>query len=160
MAFSITHFGSVQLSSWNYAFNKKGSINILMQKYTLSISNIPNIELHPLLQSEKPQFVGHGLRYSIPQWCWPMLTPMLPTIVSSWLDVLFLIFDTFKPVHLAPKTIPHSSALKSFVLPIHPLNGTHKKIHVSIVSRLKNPSLTCLLPFIYTDWSGSHRLHQ
>jgi hypothetical protein len=24
-------------------------------------------------------------------------------------------------------------------------------IHVSIVSRLKNPSFTCLLPFIYTD---------
>jgi hypothetical protein len=26
-------------------------------------------------------------------------------------------------------------------------------IHVSIISRLKNPSLTHLLPFIYTDWS-------
>ena len=25
---------------------------------------------------------------------------------------------------------------------------------VSVVSRVNNPSLTCLLPFIYTDWSG------
>ena len=41
-------------------------------------------------------------------------------------------------------TIPHSKALQSIVLPIHPLNGTH-------ASRLKNPSLTCLLNFIYTD---------
>uniref|UniRef100_A0A4W5MLI1 Fibronectin type-III domain-containing protein n=1 Tax=Hucho hucho TaxID=62062 RepID=A0A4W5MLI1_9TELE len=24
---------------------------------------------------------------SVPQGCWPMLTPMLPTVVSSWLDV-------------------------------------------------------------------------
>jgi hypothetical protein len=38
-----------------------------------------------------------------------------------------------------------SKALQSFVLPIHPL---------AIVSRLKNPSLTCLLPISYTDWRG------
>ena len=30
-----------------------------------------------------------------------------------------------KTVHLAPTTIPLSKALKSLVLPIHPLNGTH-----------------------------------
>ena len=51
--------------------------------------------------------------------------------------------------HLPP--YPLSKALTYFVLPIHPLNGTHKKIHVSIVSRLKNPTLTCLFFFIYTD---------
>ena len=28
------------------------------------------------------------------------------------------------------------------------------------VSRLKNQSLTCLLPFIYTDWSGFNKWHQ
>jgi hypothetical protein len=35
------------------------------------------------------------------------------------------ILDTLKPVRLAPTTIPCSMALKYFVLPIHPLNGTH-----------------------------------
>jgi hypothetical protein len=40
--------------------------------------------------------------------------------------------------------------LKYVVLPIHSLNGTYT-IHVSFVSRLKHPSLTCLLHFIYTD---------
>ena len=39
---------------------------------------------------------------------------------------------------------------KSSVLPIHPPNGTHT-IHVIIVSRLKNPSLTRLIAFIYTE---------
>jgi hypothetical protein len=33
---------------------------------------------------------------------------------------------------------------------------THTR-SVSIISRLKNPSLLCLLPFIYTDWSGFNR---
>ena len=33
-------------------------------------------------------------------------------------------------------------------------------IHVSIISSLKNPSLTCLLPFIYMDWSGFNKCHQ
>uniref|UniRef100_A0A8C7DTI1 Ig-like domain-containing protein n=1 Tax=Oncorhynchus kisutch TaxID=8019 RepID=A0A8C7DTI1_ONCKI len=44
-------------------------------------------------------FVVAGLIYwkkstgveSIPQGCWPMLTPMLPTVVSSWLDVLWVV---------------------------------------------------------------------
>jgi hypothetical protein len=60
------------------------------------------------------------------------------------------VLDTLKPVRLAPTTIPCSKAVKYFVLPIHPLNGT-LTVHVSIYSRLKNPSLTCLLPFIYTE---------
>jgi hypothetical protein len=47
--------------------------------------------------------------------------------------------------HLLP--YPIQKALKYFVWPIHPLNGTL----APIVSRLKNPSLTCILHFIYTD---------
>jgi hypothetical protein len=51
-------------------------------------------------------------------------------------------------------------------LPIHPLIDTHT-IHVSIVSRFKNPHLTGLLPFIFThfevdltsDINKDHRLH-
>jgi hypothetical protein len=53
-----------------------------------------------------------------------------------------------KPVCQA--TIPCSKVLKSFVLTIHPLKGTHTQSHVSILSRLKNHFLTCLLPFVYT----------
>jgi hypothetical protein len=36
---------------------------------------------------------GHGLQSvkSIPLGCWSMLTPMLPTVVSSWLGVLWLV---------------------------------------------------------------------
>ena len=64
-----------------------------------------------------------------------------------------------QPVCLAPTTIPSSKALQSFVFPIHPLNGKHRQ-SVSIVPRLKNPSLTCLLPFIYIDWSGFNKWHQ
>ena len=75
----------------------------------------------------------------------PMLTPMLPTVLSSWLDVLWVedhflihtgnrwvwkprsvaVLETLKPVRLTPTTIPRSKAQKYFVLPIHPLNGTH-----------------------------------
>ena len=35
------------------------------------------------------------------------------------------VLDTLKPVHLVFTTIFHSKALQYFVLPIHPLNGTH-----------------------------------
>ena len=62
--------------------------------YTKHLEQLPNMELDPpLFPSEQPQFVGawtlQGVE-SIPQGCWPMLTPMLPTIVSSWLGVLWV----------------------------------------------------------------------
>ena len=87
---------------------------------------------------------------SISQGCWPMLTPMLSTVVSCWLDVLWVVdhswwttretvecekpsrvavLDTLKLVRLAPTTIPRSKALQYFVLPIHPLNGTNTSIY-------------------------------
>ena len=54
-------------------------------------------------------------------------------------------------------TIPHSKALK-ICCPAHSPSERHTyTIHVSIVSRLKNPYLTCLLPFIYTDWSDINK---
>jgi hypothetical protein len=82
---------------------------------------------------------------SVPQGCWTMLTPMLPSVVSGWLDVLWVVdpsrytqqavergkpssvavLGTLKPVRLALTTKLCSKALKSFVLPIYPLNGTH-----------------------------------
>ena len=53
----------------------------------------PNIELHPPLPSEQAQFIGawtQGVE-SVPQGCWPMMTPMLPTVVSSWLEDLWMV---------------------------------------------------------------------
>ena len=91
-------------------------------------------------------------------------------IVSSWLDVLWVVdnswqtqdtveperrnsvavLDTLKPVCLAPTNIPCSKALTCFCHAHSPSEWHTFTIHVS---RLKNPSLTSLLPFIYTDWT-------
>ena len=122
---------------------------------------------------------GHGL-YNVSKVfnrdadpCWLQCLPQLCQVGSmsfGWWTILdthgkllsfkisssIAIFDTFKSVSLT--TIPCSMALKYFVLHIHTLNGTHN--NVSIVSRLTNTSLTCLLPFIYTDWSRFNRWHQ
>ena len=107
----------------------------------------PNIELCPLFTSEQSPFVRawtlQGVE-SVPQGCWPMLTPMLHRVVSSWLDVLWEVdhswyTQTHKPVHSEWHT---------------------NTIHVSVSQGLENPSLTCHLPFIYTDWGGFNRWHQ
>ena len=100
-------------------------------RYTLSVQNI-NIEFQPLLPSEQPQFIGtwtpQGVE-SVPQGWWPMLTPMLPTVVLSWLDVLWVVDHSwytrksvewktqqrcsswFKMVRLAPTTKPVSNVM-------------------------------------------------
>ena len=133
--------------------------------------HLPNI-----LPSEQPQLVWpwtlQGVE-SVPQECWSMLTLKLPTdfFRSSFLDVLWVVDHSWytqetveheKPSSVAvldtnrcarhPTTIPRSKALTSF----HPLNGTHTH-SVSIVSRLTDPSLTCLLPLVYTDWSDINK---
>ena len=41
------------------------------------------------------------------------------------------VLDTLKLVRLAPTNIPRSKALKYFVLPIHPLNGTLTQFQLS-----------------------------
>ena len=130
------------------------------------------MELHPsLFPSELPQFVGpwtlQGVE-SVPQGCWPMFTPMLQVVWMSfgWWTILdthgkllgvknpaVLQFFTQSGVPGNHYHIPVQRHLH--LLPIHPLSEWHTyTIHVSIVSRLKNPSLTYLLSFIYTDWSG------
>ena len=58
-----------------------------------------------------------------------------------------------KLVRLAPATIPNSKAVQYFVLPIHPLNC----IHIQSMSQF---SLTRLLPFIYSKWSGFKKWRQ
>ena len=66
----------------------------LYTEYTKHEEHLPNIELHPPFPSEQPQFVREwtlrGVE-SVPQGGWPTLTPMLPTVVSSWLDVLLVV---------------------------------------------------------------------
>jgi hypothetical protein len=134
-------------------------------------NNFPNIELHPILPSKQPQFVGAWTIQwveSVPQGCWSMLNTTVPTVLLNWLDVLWVVdhswytqetvervkpssvavLDTLNPVSLAPTTIP--SSIKYLVLPIHPLNSTHTQYmsHILIASRLEKPSLTCLLHFI------------
>ena len=51
------------------------------------------IELHALFPTEQPQFVrGWTLQgvESVPQGCWPMLTPMLPQLLDGlwWKTIL------------------------------------------------------------------------
>ena len=129
------------------------------------------------MPSEEPQFiVAWTLQCvkSVPQGCTGMLTPMLPTVVSSWLDDLWVVDhslytqETVKEKknpamlqflthsnrcawNLLPYTV--QKALQSFVLPIHPLNGTHT-FHVS---RFKTPYFTCLTSPIYTYHGGFNR---
>jgi hypothetical protein len=97
---------------------------------------------------------------------------MLTTVVSSWLYVFlgdgqFLIHTGncwawktqqgcrfwHKPVCLTPTTITCSKALNYFVMPIHPLNGTHTQFMSQLYPGFKKTYLTSLLHFIYTDWS-------
>ena len=116
--------------------------------YTECTKHLPNIELHPLLPSEQPQFVRawtlRGVE-SVPQGCWPMSTSIVqccvklpvcpsgggPSLTHTWETVecekpsSIAVLDRLKSVHLAPTTIPRSKALTFYVLPIHPLNGTH-----------------------------------
>jgi hypothetical protein len=48
------------------------------------------------------------------------------------------VLDTVKLVRLEPTTIPCSKALKYFVLPIHPLNGTHTQFMSQLSEGLKS----------------------
>ena len=53
--------------------------------------NLPNIQLQPILPSEQPQFVVAWTLQGVEsgqQGYWSILTPMLPAVVSKWLDVL------------------------------------------------------------------------
>ena len=93
-----------------------------------------------------------------------MLTPMLSTFMSSWmsfggwtlLDKHRTLLNVKNPAalqFLTQTVVPGTYYLTSMYYLAHtPCNTC--TIHVSIVWNLTNPSLTCLLPFSYTDWSG------
>ena len=65
-------------------------------------------------QFEQPQLVGawtlHGVE-SIPQGCWPMLTPMLPTVLWSWLDVLWVVDHSWYKQETVVSVKPSSVAV-------------------------------------------------
>jgi hypothetical protein len=102
--------------------------------------------------------------------CWLQCLPQLCQ-VGWWtiLDTHGKLLSVKNPAALqfltqngAPGTYYHTSFKCTYILCLaHSFSEWHTHtIHVSIVSRLKNPSSTCLLPFIYTDWSGFNEWHQ
>ena len=155
-------------------------MNIVRQfglNYTLNVKNIRNTFLifscTPFCPQNSLNSSWHGL-YEVSKafhrdagQCWLQCFPQLCQVVwmsFGWWTILdthkkllsmknpaALQFLRLKPVHLAPTNIPRSKVLQSFVLPIHSLNGTRTQSMSQFVSRHKNPSLTHLLPFIYTD---------
>jgi hypothetical protein len=67
--------------------------------YTWSIPNIRDTFLilsciFPICPPEQLQLVGvwtlQGVE-SVPQGCWPIWTPLLPTVVPTWLNVLWVV---------------------------------------------------------------------
>ena len=63
-------------------------------EYTLNVQNIRNsfliLSCTPFCHQNSLNLSGQDV-VSIPHGCWPMLTPMLPAVVSSWLDVLWVV---------------------------------------------------------------------
>jgi hypothetical protein len=122
--------------------------------FTLSIQNIRNTSI--ILSCTPLPFrtasIGLCMDFMVSK-----VTPMLPTVVASWLDVLWVlthscytretverekpsgaaVLDILKLMRLAPTTVPCSKAFKSFVLPIHPLNGTHTQSMFHLSQGLK-----------------------
>jgi hypothetical protein len=70
-----------------YLVKRHGGDGCIHTDSTQHFENLPNIELQsPLLLSEQPQFVGVWTLLGVKRFpCWPILTPMLPTVVKHWL---------------------------------------------------------------------------
>lgn len=123
-------------------------------------------QIRPPLPSERPKFdrewTLQGIQ-SVPQGCWPMWTLMLPTVVKStgcpWtiLDPHGKLLRVKNPAALQflTQTAAHGTYYHTpfkgtsiFCLAYSPSEWNTHTIHVS---RLRNPSLTGLLCFIYMD---------
>jgi hypothetical protein len=146
--------------------------------YRLKLS-IPNIYRTNTPFCPQPQFVRartlHGVE-SVPQGCWPMLTPILPTVVSGCLNVFgwWTILDTHRKLlsvknptafwfltqTRAPGTYCPTLFKGTYMFCLAHLPSEWHTIHDSIVSRLKKTYLTCLLPFIYVDCSVFNKWRQ
>jgi hypothetical protein len=128
------------------------SILPLICSCTLSVPNIRNtfliLSCTPFCHQNSLNLSWHGLykvfkafhRDAGPCWlqCFPRLC-QVGWMSFGWWTILdthretvehgkpnrVAVLDTLKTVRLPPTTIPRSKTLKSFVMPIHPLNGTH-----------------------------------
>ena len=113
----------------------------------ISVQNIRNtflLSFTPFCPQNSLYSSGHGLynvsnafhRDAVP--CWLQYFPQVWMSFGWWtiLDThgkllsvknpaALQFLTPLKPVHLAPTNIPRSKALSYFILPIHPLNGTH-----------------------------------
>ena len=95
------------------------------------------------------------------------LTQMLPTVVSSWLVVLWLVAHSWYPWEAVQRcsswhtqtgvsgTYYHTPYKRHLNLLSLPAETAH--IHIP---SLTNPSLPCLVHFICTDWSVFKKWHQ
>jgi hypothetical protein len=142
--------------------------------YTLTVQNIRN----PTFCSFKSlNLSGHGLHKVSKAFhrdagpCWLLSVPQLCQVgwmSFGWWTILNTHGKNPAALQILTQTgasgtyyqTPRSKALKCFVLPLHPLNDTHTQSMSQLSHWLRNPSLTCLLPFIYTDWSGFNEWHQ
>ena len=74
------------------------------------------------------------------------------------------VFDTLKPVRLATTTMTRSKALQYFVLPSHPLNGTHTQSMSQLSQIFFNLSpplpLHCLKWILQVTSIRDHSFHQ
>ena len=162
-----------QSRTWNY--------KVLSAKWTLGVQNIRNILIlscTTLCPQSSLNSLGHGL-YKVSNAfhrdagpCWLQCFPQLCQV--GWISFgCCTILDTHRKL-LSVKNPAALQFLTETGVPgtyYHtPFKGAHifclgcslsewhtYTIHVSIVSRLKNPSLTYLLPFIYIDWPGEYR---
>ena len=120
------------------------SSHLNLTEFTKHQKHLPNSELHPLCPQNRLNSSGHvfyKVSKAVPQGCWPMLTLMLPKVVSSWLDVLCVgdhsgyTRETVEREKLSSVAIletnwcawhllsyPIQRCLNIFVLPIHSLN--------------------------------------
>ena len=110
MSISLRSFSSHDIIFWNFP-SCLNAVNLVYVNFSLETLETPNIELHPLLPSEQPQFIEartlQGVE-NIPQGCWPMLTPIRPTIVSNWLNVLWVVDHSWYTQETAEREKPSS----------------------------------------------------
>ncbi|KAK6296906.1 hypothetical protein J4Q44_G00330480 [Coregonus suidteri] len=156
---------------------------LLLSVYTQSVQNIRNTFLILSFSRFCPQNCFNSSRHGLYKvskefhrdagpcrlQCLPQLCQIGWMSFGWWtiLDTLGKLLSVKNPAVLQfltysnlPTTITRSKALKYFVLPIHPLNGTDTQFMSQSMSRLKNPSLTCLpsSTLIEVERAGVHNV--
>ena len=141
---------------------------VLYTRCTKHYVHLSNIALHPPFQNSLNSS-RHGF-YKVSKaltQCFPQLWQVEWMSFGWWtiLDTHGKLLSVNNPAAWqfltqmgAPGTYYHTPFKGTYICLAHSPSEWHTNtIHVSIVSRLKNPTLTCLLPFIYTDLSGFNK---